>query len=167
MLFPLGRWKHSLLFGNRWNRTKHPQRVRAHQFTPPPYRIVCQALHCLWRYVCVLSHSVMFNSLWPHGLQTSRLLCPWDSLGKNPGAGCHFLLQGTFPTQGSNLCLLPLLHWQADSLPLSHLGSPSCIVYAPIICKTNSTDGTVVTPVCRQTNRILFMLPASDSPKEK
>ena len=29
-----------------------------------------------------------------------------------------------FPTQGSNLCLLHLLHWQADSLPLSHLGSP-------------------------------------------
>ena len=29
-----------------------------------------------------------------------------------------------FPTQGSNLCLLCFLHWQADSLPLSHLGSP-------------------------------------------
>ena len=35
--------------------------------------------------------------------------------------GCHFLLQGTFLTQGSNL---RLLHWQADSLPLSHVGSP-------------------------------------------
>ena len=33
-----------------------------------------------------------------------------DSPGKNPGAGCHFLLQGIFPTQGSNLCLLRLLH---------------------------------------------------------
>ena len=33
--------------------------------------------------------------------------------------GYHFLLQGIFPTQGWNLCLL---HWQADSLPLSHLG---------------------------------------------
>ena len=38
--------------------------------------------------------------------------------------GCHFLLQGIIPTQGSNLCLL---HWQADSLPLSHLGSPSLL----------------------------------------
>ena len=28
--------------------------------------------------------------------------------------GCHFLLQGIFPTQGSSLCLLRLLHWQAD-----------------------------------------------------
>ena len=40
--------------------------------------------------------------------------------GKNTGMGCHFLLQGIFPTQGSNL---HLLHWQMDSLPLSQLGS--------------------------------------------
>ena len=33
-------------------------------------------------------------------------------------SGCHALLQGIFPTQGSNLCLLRLLHWQAGSLPL-------------------------------------------------
>ena len=32
----------------------------------------------------------------------------------------HFLLQGIFPTQGSSLCLLGLLHWQAHSLPLHH-----------------------------------------------
>ena len=36
----------------------------------------------------------------------------------------HFLLQGILPTQGSNPRLLDLLHWQVDSLPLSHLGSP-------------------------------------------
>ena len=52
--------------------------------------------------------------------------CPWDSPGKNTGVGCHFLLQGILPTQESNLCLLRLLHWQADSLPLHHLGSPVC-----------------------------------------
>ena len=44
--------------------------------------------------------------------------CLRGSLGKNTGAGCHFLLQGIFPTQGSNLRLLHLLHWQAGSLPL-------------------------------------------------
>ena len=38
--------------------------------------------------------------------------------------GCHFLLQGIFLTQGLNLCLSQLLYWQADLLPLSHLGSP-------------------------------------------
>ena len=53
--------------------------------------------------------------------QLARFLCPWDFPGKNSGVGCHFLLQGFFLTQGSNL---RLLHWQADSLLLSHEGSP-------------------------------------------
>ena len=51
-------------------------------------------------------------------------LCPWNFPGKNSGLGCHFLLQGIFLTQGLNPGLLHLLHWQADSLPLSHLGIP-------------------------------------------
>ena len=37
---------------------------------------------------------------------TARLLCLWDSPDKNIGGGCHFLLQGIFPTQGLNPCLL-------------------------------------------------------------
>ena len=41
-------------------------------------------------------------------------------------SGCYFLLQEIFPTQGSNLCFLHLLHWQVDSLPLHHLRNP-CI----------------------------------------
>ena len=57
-------------------------------------------------------------------LQPARLLlCQWDSLGMHTGAGCHFLLHGIFPTQGSNLGLLHLLHRQVDSLPLQHLGT--------------------------------------------
>ena len=44
--------------------------------------------------------------------------------GKNTRVGCHFLLQEIFLTQGLNLHLLGLLNWQADSLPLGHLGSP-------------------------------------------
>ena len=43
----------------------------------------------------------MSDSLWPHELQLGRLLCPWDSPGKNTGVGCHALLQGIFPTQVS------------------------------------------------------------------
>ena len=46
-----------------------------------------------------------------YGLQPTRLLCPWDSPGKNTGMGCHALLQGIFLTQGSNLCLSCLLYW--------------------------------------------------------
>ena len=45
--------------------------------------------------------------------------------GKDTGLGCHFLLQRIFPTQGSNLCLLCLLHWQMDSLQLYLLGNPN------------------------------------------
>ena len=47
------------------------------------------------------------------------LLCPWDSPGNNTRVGCHALVQGIFPTQGSNPRLLCLLHWQAGSLPLA------------------------------------------------
>ena len=54
----------------------------------------------------------------------ARLLCPWDSPGKNAGVGCHFLLQGIFTTQGSNLHLPSLLNWQVDSLPTEAPGKP-------------------------------------------
>ena len=42
---------------------------------------------------CCCVASVVSNSVRPHGLQPTRLLCPWDSPGKNTGVGCHFLLQ--------------------------------------------------------------------------
>ena len=60
-----------------------------------------------------------------HELLPARLLCPWNFPGKNTGVGCHFLLQGVFPTQGLNPCLV---HWQADSLPLSSPAS-FCLMY--------------------------------------
>ena len=52
---------------------------------------------------------------------------PWDFPGKNTGVVCHALLQGIFLTQGVNLHLLCLLHWQADSLPLAPPGKPSVL----------------------------------------
>ena len=58
-----------------------------------------------WKWKWKWSRSVVSDSLWPHGLQPVRLLCPWDFPGKNTGMGCHFLLQGIFPTQGLNLGL--------------------------------------------------------------
>ena len=74
--------------------------------------------------VCVCQiPSAVSESSQPHGLQPARLQRPWDSPGKNTGVGCHALLQGIFPTQGSNPSLLCLLHWQMVSLPLSPLGS--------------------------------------------
>ena len=54
--------------------------------------------------------SVVSDSLKPGGLWPARLLCPWDSPGKNTGVGSHALLQGIFPTQESNPRLLCFLH---------------------------------------------------------
>ena len=60
--------------------------------------------------------------LQPHGLQSSRLLCPWNFPGKDTGVGCHFLLQGIFTTQGSNPRLLGLLNRHVGFLPQHHKG---------------------------------------------
>ena len=78
----------------------------------------------LVKCVCI-SCSVMSDSLRPHGLQPSRFLCPWNSPGKNTGVGCHFLLQGIFPTQGSNL---GLLYCRQILYCLSHQGSPFVLI---------------------------------------
>ena len=76
-----------------------------------------------------ISHSVMSDSLRPHGLQPARLLCPWDSPGKNTGVGSHSLLQWIFLIQGSNPSLLqcrPILFC------LSHQGSQYYLVICSI-----------------------------------
>ena len=62
------------------------------------------------------SHSVMSDSLRPHGPYS-----PWNSLGQNTGVGSLFLLQGIFPTQGSNP---GLPHCGRILYQLSHKGSP-------------------------------------------
>ena len=77
--------------------------------------------------VCV-SRSVMSNSLGPHGLQPTRLLYPQNYPGKNTGVGCHFLLQGTFLTQGSKQSLLhfgqrQVTDQECKQRTLSHNGS--------------------------------------------
>ena len=65
-------------------------------------------LRCHWctMRACILSSSVTSDSLWPHGLESARLFCPWDSPGKNTGVECHFLLQRVFLTQELNPGLL-------------------------------------------------------------
>ena len=72
-----------------------------------------------------LRELVMDREAWWLNWHEPRLLCPWDSPGKITEVGCHFLLQRIFLTQGLNLSLLCVLHWQVDSWSLSHLGSPS------------------------------------------
>ena len=67
--------------------------------------------------------------------------------------GCHILLQGISPTQGSNPCLLLLQHWQTDSLPLHHLGSP----YVPSV-QFSSVAQSYLT-LCNPLNRSTPGLP--------
>ena len=83
----------------------------------PPLETGCPLL------ACMLSHSVVSDSF----------AIPWTVVFQGPlpmefsrqvyWNGFHFRLQGIFLTQESNPCLLCLLHWQMDSLSLSHLGS--------------------------------------------
>ena len=95
-------------------------------------RFLCVCV-CDKHLVCVcvcVSRSVVPNSLRPHGLQSTRFLCPWDFPGRDTGVGCHFLLQGIFPTQGSNL---GLLHCRQILYRLSYKGSPVYQWYWPVI----------------------------------
>ena len=82
---------------------------------------------CLWSEV-KWRRSVVSDSA-TRGLQPTKLLRPWDSPGKDTGVGYHFLLQGIFPTQGSN----PVLSYCRQTLqPLHHQGSPYSSVYMSI-----------------------------------
>ena len=68
--------------------------------------------------MCVLSRFSHVQPCGPHQLKPTRLLCPWDSPGKNTVVGYHALLPGIFLTQALNPHLLCLLHWQVGSVPL-------------------------------------------------
>ena len=61
----------------------------------------------------------------PMDYEPARLLCPWDSPGKNTGVGCHSLFRGIFLTQGSNPGLLRC-RWVLYHL--SHRGERGVIV---------------------------------------
>ena len=104
---------YKLLLCPAWLAAPSPRAWRGYCYHGTAYTVLA-ALMCSVAKSCP-------TLLWPHGLWPTRLLCPWDFPDKNTGVRCHFLLlQGIFPTQGSNLCLP---HSQAHSLPLSHQGS--------------------------------------------
>ena len=78
------------------------------------YCMHAQLLSCVW----------LFATLWT--------VVPQAPLSMRFSKQEYFLLQRIFLTQRSNLCLLHLLHWQADSLPLSHLGEHNGILLSVI-----------------------------------
>ena len=97
-----------------------PQRKPYTRYQSLPISSQTSPSVCVCVCVCEVSHSVVSDSLGSHGLQPTRLLCPWNSPGKNTGVGSHALLQGILPTQGSNL---DLLHCRQVLYRLSHRGS--------------------------------------------
>ena len=80
-------------------------------------------------HACMLSHFSCVQLcaiLWTVACQ---IPLPMGFSSQESWSGCHALLQGIFPTQGSNLHLLFLLHWQVDSLPLVPPGKPLASLY--------------------------------------
>ena len=98
----------------------------------PLFVVISEHVLVLRKYTlsCAAAPSLRLDSLWPPGLWPASLLCSWDFLGKNTRVGCQFLLQGIILTQGSNSCLLRLLHWEAGSLPAEPPGPPYTVVFA-------------------------------------
>ena len=78
---------------------------------------VCASV--LSRFSCVQ----LFETLW---IVSHQATLHGDSPDKNTGGGCHALLQGILPAQGSNTCLLCLLNWQVGSLSLVPRGEAPC-----------------------------------------
>ena len=79
----------------------------------------CYSFYAEW-YVVVLFMTVI---VYPWTV-APRFLSLWDFSGRNTAVGCHFLHQGIILSHGLNLHPQHPLHWQENSLPLSHLGSP-------------------------------------------
>ena len=89
-------------------------------------------------------------------LHCRQILYPLSHQGspKNTGVGCHFLLQGIFLTQGSNLCFWSLLHWEADPVPAEPLAksevltvdqraSRVCVTLEQSICGPEYVQGFI------------------------
>ena len=90
-------------------------------------QLMCFKLECC----CLVANSCP-TPLWPPGLKSSKILCPWDLPGNNTGVDCNFLLWGIFPTQGLNS---HLLHYRQILYPQKHQGSPPITLYALVSLK--------------------------------
>ena len=104
-------------FIKHWQQSQNPKQV----LIDTVHECACSVAHLCVTLSDLMDWSPAGSSV--HGIFQARIL----------ELGCHLLLQGIIPIQGSNLCLLHLLHRQMDSLPLSHLGSPKA---------TNTSRGT-------------------------
>ena len=129
--------------------------------------------------MCV-SYSAVSDSLRHHGLQPSRLLCPWESPGQDTGVGCHSLPRRSARTQDSNL---GLLHCRQILYLLSHQGSPflpMCTVYSCAfllisymldlcvsVWKTFLPDMSYVTGLLKASNELLCIKTLASSYRDR
>ena len=109
-----------------------------------PLRILCvTSAVCVCVCVCVKLLQLYLTICDPLDCKSTRLLCPWDTSGKNTGVGSMPSSRGIFPTQGLNPHHIHLLHWQEGSLPLTPSGKPSVLFTYCHCCFTYYTIITV------------------------
>ena len=121
----------------------------------------------LWVCVCVcaLSHDWILDP-WTLAHQAPLFM---EFSRQKYWSGCHFLFQGIFSTQGSNLHLLCLLHWQADSLPSGYQRSPTGLLLGLVystqinshqLWRTKGLDeGVLDGMVCTEHHSVFTFLP--------
>ena len=99
----------------------------------PPTRWGYSPNVLMWDCYC----SGVSDSLWPHGLKPTWILCPWNFPDKNTGVSSQSLLQGIFLTQGSNvnlpLCRLVLYHLSYQGSPCSKDSSYLCLTVLTMV----------------------------------
>ena len=116
--FALGVYLSPLLLQTHWGTDFHSSLWSYCKVRNLPIRCLLSMLLEEMKVKVLATQSCL--TLRPHGLWHVRLLCPWDSAGKNTGVGNRSLLQGLFLTEGSNL---ELLHCRQILYHLSHQGS--------------------------------------------
>ena len=79
-------------------------------------------------YCCCLVASVVSICIRPYGLQPARLLCPWDSLGKITGVGCHALLTKYYYSVIKKPCNLQQHGWTWRALCLVTEKDKCCMI---------------------------------------
>ena len=118
------------------------------------YVLFC-IVHTSLPMLLLFSCSVVSDSMIPWTVPNQALLCPWDFPGKNTGMGCHFLLQGIFPTEGSNPHLHASLALQVDSLLLSHQGFSFFQYVFPNGCFTFIKSSLMYTTIYSESSRTI------------
>ena len=108
---------------------------------------------CVCVCVCVYLVAQLYLTLC-NGLQPARLLCPWNFPGKNTGVVSHSLLQGIFPTHGSNP---GLLHCRWILYYLSHQGNPvETIMLAKLIYILNAIPIKIPSAFCVDIHKVIL-----------